>query len=179
MQVNRIWQHHFGAGIVATTDNLGVSGAPPSHPELLDYLAGRVRRLAAGASRRCTAMILGSAAYRQTSAHDDKAFERRSRQPPAVAVPAASGSTPRRSATRCWRSAAARSRDSADPTCPPRANEQGEVRRRSERGRAPSAARSICSSGGRRRSACWTCSIAQHRLQLRRSGRPRRCRCNR
>jgi hypothetical protein len=37
--VNRIWQQHFGAGIAATVENLGYSGAVPTHPELLDFLA--------------------------------------------------------------------------------------------------------------------------------------------
>ena len=41
VMVNRIWQHHFGRGIVATPSNFGKLGDAPTHPELLDYLASR------------------------------------------------------------------------------------------------------------------------------------------
>jgi hypothetical protein len=67
VMVNRIWQHHFGTGIVSTSDNLGASGAKPSHPELLDYLAAEFAR-SHWSVKALHRLILRSAVYRQRSA---------------------------------------------------------------------------------------------------------------
>lgn len=73
VQVNRVWQEHFGTGIVATAENLGVSGSPPSHPELLDYLAGQ---FVAGnwSIKQLHRLILNSSVYRQSSALNKQAL---------------------------------------------------------------------------------------------------------
>jgi hypothetical protein len=73
VQVNRIWQHHFGSGIVSSTENLGASGAPPSHEELLEYLATEFIR-SGWSTKHMHRLLLGSAAYRRTGALNDKAF---------------------------------------------------------------------------------------------------------
>jgi mono/diheme cytochrome c family protein len=68
-EVNRIWAHHFGRGLVATPANFGRSGARPSHPELLDWLAGEFVRQ--GWSRKAMhKLLICSTAYRQSSADD-------------------------------------------------------------------------------------------------------------
>lgn len=75
VQVNRLWQRHFGTGIVSTPDNLGLTGAAPSHPELLDWLAGEFVR--SGWSLKAVhRLILGSAAYRQIGREDTEARRR-------------------------------------------------------------------------------------------------------
>lgn len=65
--VNRLWLHHFGEGIVNTPDNFGRTGARPSHPELLDWLATEF--VARGWSIKAMhKLIMTSSAYRQVSA---------------------------------------------------------------------------------------------------------------
>ena len=65
--VNRLWHHHFGQGIVNTPSDFGLGGDRPSHPELLDWLAGEF--LKSGWSlKHMHRLIVTSAAYRQQSA---------------------------------------------------------------------------------------------------------------
>ena len=64
--VNRLWKHHFGTGIVRTLGNFGKAGSPPSHPELLDWLAREfVQR--GWSLKQMHRLMLTSAAYRQSS----------------------------------------------------------------------------------------------------------------
>ena len=68
--VNRLWQHHFVRGIVATPSDFGASGERPTHPELLDYLAGRL--LAGGwRLKDLHKLMMSSAAYVQSTAGDE------------------------------------------------------------------------------------------------------------
>jgi mono/diheme cytochrome c family protein len=74
VMVNRIWQHHFGRGLVATPSNFGKLGERPSHPELLDHLASRF--VASGWSIKAMhRLILNSSAYQQSGRPDARAIE--------------------------------------------------------------------------------------------------------
>ncbi|MFZ4766660.1 MAG: DUF1553 domain-containing protein [Roseimicrobium sp.] len=64
--VNRLWHHHFGQGLVTTPSDFGLGGDKPSHPELLDWLAGEF--LQSGWSlKHMHRLIVTSAAYKQRS----------------------------------------------------------------------------------------------------------------
>ena len=66
VMVNRIWMHHFGRGLVATPSNFGRTGAPPSHPELLDWLATEL--VSGGWNLKAMhRLMMTSTAYRQSS----------------------------------------------------------------------------------------------------------------
>ena len=78
--VNRLWQGHFGYGLVRSSDNFGFLGDRPTHPELLDRLAASLGRsspaestsdrgLGDGTSKRLHRLIVTSAAYRRSSEH--------------------------------------------------------------------------------------------------------------
>ena len=71
VMVNRIWQHHFGRGLVRTASNFGLLGEPPTHPELLDYLASQfVER--GWSMKTLHREIMLSATYQMSSATNKK-----------------------------------------------------------------------------------------------------------
>jgi mono/diheme cytochrome c family protein/cytochrome c553 len=71
--VNRLWQHHFGAGLVFTPSDFGFNGARPTHPELLDYLASEL--VDSGWSvKHVQRLIVASSVYRQSSVIPHSAF---------------------------------------------------------------------------------------------------------
>jgi hypothetical protein len=68
--VNRVWQYHFGRGIVDTPNDFGKSGSLPTHPGLLDWLAVQFRD-SGGSFKQLHRQILLSAAYRQSCRHNE------------------------------------------------------------------------------------------------------------
>ncbi|MFN0068014.1 MAG: DUF1553 domain-containing protein [Limisphaerales bacterium] len=75
VMVNRIWLHHFGRGLVPTANDFGKQGKPPTHPELLDWLATRFRE-SGWSVKAMHRLILLSRTYRQSSQRSDIATER-------------------------------------------------------------------------------------------------------
>lgn len=69
--VNRIWRWHFGAGLVPSTENFGVLGDRPSHPDLLDWLARRFIE-SGWSTKQLHRMILASSVYQMSSRHPDR-----------------------------------------------------------------------------------------------------------
>ncbi len=63
---NRVWQQHFGKGLVATANDFGLAGAAPTHPELLDWLASELMR-EGWSLKKLHRTIVTSAAYRRES----------------------------------------------------------------------------------------------------------------
>ena len=72
--VNRVWQDHFGTGLVGTSDNFGARGEKPSHPELLDWLANEF--IANGWSlKKLHRQIVLSAVYQTSAKADEKSMK--------------------------------------------------------------------------------------------------------
>ncbi len=69
---NRIWEYHFGQGIVDTPNDFGHMGAPPTHPELLDWLAATIRDNG-GSIKALHRLIVLSATYQQSSRYSAEA----------------------------------------------------------------------------------------------------------
>jgi hypothetical protein len=69
VMVNRIWQYHFGRGLVKTPNDFGVRGLPPTHPELLDHLATQFIR-SGWSVKAVHRLVMQSATYQQSSLSD-------------------------------------------------------------------------------------------------------------
>lgn len=75
VMANRIWQGHFGQGIVRSVDNFGNLGELPSDPELLDWLAAKFVQ-SGWSIKAMHRLIMSSAAYQQSTKHDEESFRK-------------------------------------------------------------------------------------------------------
>jgi len=69
--VNRLWKHHFGEGIVKSTDDFGAMGQQPTHPELLDWLSSELIK-SGWSIKAMQRLLVNSSAYRMSSAPRDE-----------------------------------------------------------------------------------------------------------
>ncbi|MGY8770404.1 MAG: PSD1 and planctomycete cytochrome C domain-containing protein [Pirellulales bacterium] len=72
--VNRLWHHHMGRGLVETPNDFGNQGNPPSHPDLLDYLANQLI-MQGWSTKAIHRMILTSTSYKQSSDFDETKYQ--------------------------------------------------------------------------------------------------------
>ena len=118
MFVNRLWKLFFGAGLSKSLDDFGGQGEPPTHPELLDWLA--VEFVESGWDvKHMVKLIVTSRTYRQSSRRDAGAARTRPRATGCSPGRRGSGSTPSSSATTPWPSAGCSSRDVGGPSVKP------------------------------------------------------------
>jgi len=80
VMVNRVWQHLFGRGIVPTPDDFGVLGQAPTHPELLDWLAGWYRTAGGWSNKKLIRLLMTSRTYRMSCSPQDAAAEEKDPQ---------------------------------------------------------------------------------------------------
>ena len=100
VMVNRIWQWHFGRGIVATPNDFGRQGEPPTHPELLDWLATEF--VARGWSIKAMhRLVMLSNTYRMSDAYDAEERHHRCGEPLSLADEPARAWMPKRCAMPC------------------------------------------------------------------------------